>query len=144
MQARPWGKGNRLMILNAAHCTLALIDLQARLMPAIHDAEAVVANARRLAEGAHLLDVPVVATEQNPKGLGGTVPNLLKPEWPLITKLTFDSCGTPAFPAALPSGCPVHLRCAVATPECTTIDVALRDAGPSRRAACVLVGGADD
>ena len=105
------------MILNAAHCTLALIDLQARLMPAIHDGEAVVANARRLAEGAQLLDVPVVATEQNPKGLGGTVPDLLRPHWPLIFKMTFDSCATPAFPAALPqgrdwvvlSGCEAHV-----------------------------------
>jgi len=51
--------------------------------------------------------------------------------------------GDPPDPAALPSGCPFHLRCAVAVPECSSTDVALRDAGPSRRAACVLVGEAN-
>ncbi len=48
--------------------------------------------------------------------------------------------GDPPDPAALPAGCPFHIRCAVATPECATLDVALRDAGTDRRAACVHVG----
>ena len=48
--------------------------------------------------------------------------------------------GDPPDPAALPTGCPFHIRCAVATPECATVDVALRDAGTDRRAACVHVG----
>jgi peptide/nickel transport system ATP-binding protein len=50
--------------------------------------------------------------------------------------------GDPPDPASLPTGCPFHLRCAVATPECSTLDVALRDAGPGRTAACVHVGAA--
>ncbi len=50
--------------------------------------------------------------------------------------------GDPPDPADLPGGCPFHLRCAVAIPECSTLDVALRDAGPDRRAACVHVGAA--
>ena len=49
--------------------------------------------------------------------------------------------GDPPDPSALPSGCPFHLRCAVATEECATLDVALRDVGVGRRAACVHVGG---
>ena len=36
------------MLLHADDCQLVLIDYQARLMPAIHDAPAVLANARRL------------------------------------------------------------------------------------------------
>jgi peptide/nickel transport system ATP-binding protein len=48
--------------------------------------------------------------------------------------------GDPPDPAALPTGCPFHIRCAVATPECATLDIALRDAGTDRRAACVHVG----
>ena len=53
--------------------------------------------------------------------------------------------GDPPDPSALPTGCPFHIRCDVAIPECTTLDVALRDAGPlndrsDRRAACVHVG----
>ena len=38
------------MLLDADDCQLVLIDYQARLMPAINDAAAVVANARRLAQ----------------------------------------------------------------------------------------------
>jgi peptide/nickel transport system ATP-binding protein len=48
--------------------------------------------------------------------------------------------GDPPDPAALPTGCPFHIRCSVATAMCATLDVALRDAGPDRRAACVHVG----
>ena len=47
------------MLLTAQGAVLLLIDLQQRLVPAIHDNEAVVARAVRLAEAARLLDVPV-------------------------------------------------------------------------------------
>jgi len=48
--------------------------------------------------------------------------------------------GDPPDPSALPTGCPFHVRCSVATEECSSVDVALRSAGPSRQAACVHVG----
>jgi len=51
--------------------------------------------------------------------------------------------GDPPDPSALPTGCPFHLRCSVAVPECSTLDVQLRAAGPGRRAACVHVGGGE-
>ena len=47
--------------------------------------------------------------------------------------------GDPPDPSALPAGCPFHLRCPVVVPECSTIDVQLRAAGPGRRAACIHV-----
>ena len=43
------------MLLDAAESQLVLVDYQERLMPAIHDGPAVVANARRLAEIARML-----------------------------------------------------------------------------------------
>jgi peptide/nickel transport system ATP-binding protein len=49
--------------------------------------------------------------------------------------------GDPPDPRALPSGCPFHPRCASVRPECPSTDVVLWPAGPSRRAACVLVRG---
>src|SRR5580700_9341432 len=61
------------MLLSAERSVLLLLDLQQRLMPAIHDGDRVVARAARLAEAALLLDVPAVATEQYPAGLGPTV-----------------------------------------------------------------------
>jgi len=64
------------MLLDAPSSQLVLIDYQARLMPAIHQADAVLANALRLAKLAQLAEVPVFGTEQNPAKLGETVPEL--------------------------------------------------------------------
>ncbi|MDO8363646.1 MAG: ABC transporter ATP-binding protein [Actinomycetota bacterium] len=50
--------------------------------------------------------------------------------------------GDPPDPSALPSGCPFHVRCAVATAECSSLDVGLRVAAPGRSAACVHVEAA--
>ena len=105
------------MILDGATSVLALIDLQERLMPAIAGAGDVVANARRLALAADLLGVPAIVTEQNPKGLGRTTPHIPVAGLPLVEKTSFDSCGAPAFLAALPAagstivlaGCEAHV-----------------------------------
>ena len=56
-------------LMNAKRSRLAIIDFQARLMPAIHDGPRLVANAGRLVAAAKLLEVPIVMTEQNPAGL---------------------------------------------------------------------------
>jgi len=64
------------MLLEAEESQLVLVDYQQRLMPAIHDAQAVVANAMRLARTARLLQVPVWATEENARSLGATVEDL--------------------------------------------------------------------
>ncbi|KTT12304.1 isochorismatase family protein [Pseudacidovorax intermedius] len=58
------------MLLDADQSQLVLIDYQPRLMPAIHEGEAVMANALRLARMAGLAEVPVWGTEQNPSRLG--------------------------------------------------------------------------
>ncbi|WP_309545844.1 isochorismatase family protein [Paracoccus thiocyanatus] len=63
-------------LIDSARSLLLLIDFQARLMPAIHEAEAALRNAGRLLEAAGMLDVPSLLTEQNPKGLGPTVGQL--------------------------------------------------------------------
>lgn len=64
------------MLLELDDSQLLLVDYQDRLMPAIHEGGAVLANARRLAQIAVLLKVPLLLTEENPAGLGGTVPDL--------------------------------------------------------------------
>ncbi len=55
---------------------LLIVDVQEKLLPAIPVAETLTYNCRRLIEGARLLQVPVSATEQYPKGLGSTVAEL--------------------------------------------------------------------
>ena len=83
---------------------LLVIDFQSRLMPAIEDAAAVVANARRLLDAAALLGVPALFTEQNAGGLGPTMPELRSATAGLFHKMTFDACRMPGFLDALPAG----------------------------------------
>lgn len=64
------------MLLEAELSQLVLVDYQARLMPAIFEGPAVLANAVRLAQAARLLQVPVLGTEQNPSRLGENSPEL--------------------------------------------------------------------
>ena len=52
---------------------LVVIDVQQKLMPVIHGADAVLRNVERLVRGAHVLGVPALLTEQYVKGLGATV-----------------------------------------------------------------------
>jgi peptide/nickel transport system ATP-binding protein len=47
--------------------------------------------------------------------------------------------GDPPDPAAVPSGCSFHPRCAVVRPECSSKEMQLWDAGEGRVAACVRV-----
>ncbi|PSJ79983.1 isochorismatase family protein [Neisseria iguanae] len=51
-----------------------VVDIQERLLPVLHDAEEMVGRSRVVIQGLQELDVPLVATEQYPKGLGKTVP----------------------------------------------------------------------
>jgi len=102
-------------LLAAGDATLVVIDIQARLMPAIHAGDKVLLNAGRLVEAARRLAVPIVLTEQNPRGLGPTVPELAG-AGPVVTKMSFDACGEPAFLDAVAGdrelvicGCEAHV-----------------------------------
>jgi nicotinamidase-related amidase len=64
------------MLLDVEESQLVLVDFQIRLMPAIADGTAVLANAIRLVKLATLLKVPAFVTEQNPSGLGASAPEL--------------------------------------------------------------------
>lgn len=92
------------MLLTAPGSALLLIDLQERMVPAVADGAAVVANAVRLAEGAQLLDVPVCATEQNPGGLGPTVPELAAYPQLVLPKTAFGAVAEAGFGTLLPPG----------------------------------------
>lgn len=62
--------------LVASDCALMVVDFQERLMPSIHEHERVARQAAKLVEGAKILDIPIVWTEQYKKGLGETVPEV--------------------------------------------------------------------
>ncbi|RUO76190.1 hydrolase [Idiomarina seosinensis] len=64
------------MLLSAENSLLLIVDAQEKLLPAIHQRDNVTSRMRWLSEIALQLSLPVLITEQNPKGLGYTVPNL--------------------------------------------------------------------
>ena len=74
--------------LMANEAALLVIDVQEKLMVKIPGAAGLVRNIAFLIDGARLLDVPVTATEQYPKGLGPTVSELAQrlPERPDKTR----------------------------------------------------------
>lgn len=96
---------------------LLLVDFQARLMPSISGGEAAVANALKLAGAARLLDIPVLATEQNPAGLGPNVEAIRVAAAATLEKRHFDAtreAGWAAFPPkgrkhAVVAGCEAHV-----------------------------------
>lgn len=60
------------MLMNIEKSVLLVVDVQERLLPAINDGAAVLANCIWLAGVARRLGVPVVVSEQYPSGLGPT------------------------------------------------------------------------
>jgi len=81
------------MLLDSEDSQLVLVDYQQKLMPAIHDAAGVLANARRLALIAQAMEVPCFATEQYPQGLGPTVPELRPLAGQVLSKMDFSAAG---------------------------------------------------
>ncbi len=86
-------------MLSVENTALIAIDYQEKLVRAMHDKEALIQNASRLMAGARILGLPILWTEQNPQGLGPTVPEVAEHLSDLepITKLSFSSCGEPRF-----------------------------------------------
>lgn len=87
------------MLLSAADACLLVVDIQDRLLPAVRDQDAVVANARVLLQAADALGVPVLASEQYPRGIGHMVEPVaeLVPEGATVEKLHFSCLADPGF-----------------------------------------------
>ena len=64
------------LVLDRERAALVVVDVQEAFRPAVVDFERVAANAGVLVRGARILGLPVIATEQYPKGLGRTVPEV--------------------------------------------------------------------
>lgn len=85
------------MLLAAHSSALLLIDLQERLVPALADPDGLLARARLVLQAARRLEVPVLATEQYPKGLGPTAAALapLLAADQLVAKTAFSALRDP-------------------------------------------------
>ncbi|GMU38126.1 MAG: hydrolase [Phycisphaerae bacterium] len=91
--------------LEPKRAMLAVIDVQEKLMPAIRDGARVLEGVRQLIRGARVFDLPILVTEQYPRGLGRTdasVLDALKDSGAqVIEKPSFSVCGTPQVRDAL-------------------------------------------
>lgn len=81
------------MLIHPDKSCLLVIDIQEKMAPVIHQADEVIDNCRWLIEIANRLEVPVLATEQYPQGLGYTLPQLrqLIAEENILEKIHFSA-----------------------------------------------------
>lgn len=90
-------------LLDIRRSLVLVIDLQGKLMEMIHRPTLVVQATKRLLRFADLYGVPVVLTEQYPKGLGPTHPEVqavfdqLKTSHRYLDKTAFGCCGDDRF-----------------------------------------------
>jgi nicotinamidase-related amidase len=84
-------------LLVRSDCLVLVVDVQERLAPAIADGATVVERCRLLVEAARCLGVPVIASEQYPKGLGPTLEAVRTSlgDSPRIAKLAFSCAREP-------------------------------------------------
>ena len=85
------------MLIKADQSCLLVIDIQEKLMAALPDRERVIANSAWLIQIANELRLPVLASEQYPKGLGPTVAAVRRwlPEGAFMEKTHFACTAEP-------------------------------------------------
>ena len=86
-------------MLSPNETLLLIIDVQGRLAPAVFGADKLERNIQKLIRACHVLEVPLLVTEQYPKGLGNTIPSLreLMVEAVVVEKSSFSCCGSQEF-----------------------------------------------
>jgi len=115
---------------------LLVIDMQERLVPVVRNPDRLVWNVVRLLQGAKVLGVPAIATEQYPRGLGVTLPSIVAglaatsdgAAGAIPDKLSFSAFGCAAIRERLVAiGRPNVLVCGIETHVCvlqTVLDLA--------------------
>jgi nicotinamidase-related amidase len=111
--------------LEASQCALLVIDIQEKLLPPIFQKEQLVRNSQLLIRLAGILKIPALMTEQYPKGLGNTIPEIasLLPETQVLNKQMFSCFGSDAFCSLLkrlPGNRNTLLLCGMESHICVT------------------------
>jgi nicotinamidase-related amidase len=79
------------MLLERTKSLVLLVDMQERLVPSIADAGDLTARCGILLRAAYELGVPILASEQYPKGLGTTIPALAEFATRRLEKVEFSA-----------------------------------------------------
>src|SRR5262245_5292743 len=91
-------------ILDRKRAALAVIDMQEGFRSAIADFGVTAARIALLVQACNLVRLPLIVTEQYPKGLGHTVEEIarhLPADLEVIEKLSFSACGVQEFDTRL-------------------------------------------
>src|SRR5699024_6504217 len=73
---------------------LMIVDYQERLVPSIYNHQKILAKAKQVIQAFEVFGIPMIVTEQYPKGLGPTVAQIkdcLNNEVPIFDKMTFSA-----------------------------------------------------
>lgn len=100
----------RLGNIKLSEAAFFLCDMQERFRPTIRYFSEILEVSRRLVEGSKLLNIPLVVTEQYPKGLGSTVPELKIEHAVGIYDKTRFSMLVPPVESLLPQLCNGQLK----------------------------------
>jgi nicotinamidase-related amidase len=86
-------------LLDRKRSVLVIIDIQERLFPGVHEPSRVLSRVDLLLSAARLMDIPVLLTEQYPKGLGNTIDEIRKalPEAEPLAKMDFSCIPAAGF-----------------------------------------------
>jgi nicotinamidase-related amidase len=104
-------------VLERERTALIVVDVQEAFRKAIDDFEGTAREVGRLVEGARILGIPIVVTEQYPKGLGRTVPEVGLADEPVIEKTVFSACRAEGFDLA---GRDQAIVCGIETHVCVS------------------------
>jgi nicotinamidase-related amidase len=107
-------------LLDRKAVALVVLDLQAKLVPAIFEPPRVIRNAQLLLRLAQVLEFPAVLTSHYPKGLGNLIPEITQfaPGSEPIEKTSFGCFGEPDFLRRLKQRAPQASSLLVAGIEC--------------------------
>ncbi|XUX00991.1 MAG: hydrolase [Dehalogenimonas sp.] len=119
-------------MLEVKDAVLLVIDVQEKLFPVMFDKEVLLSNLQKLVKGISLLEIPIIYTEQNPAGLGRTVPELIgEYEAKPVSKFHFSCYKEADFNATLSATQRKQvLVCGIESHICvyqTTMDLLLKD-----------------
>ena len=87
-------------ILDRERAALVIVDVQESFREVIPDFATMASRIATLAQGAQILGIPVLITEQYPRGLGKTASEIIAavgPDAPVFEKTAFSSCGAASF-----------------------------------------------
>ena len=91
--------------LNTKNSLILIIDIQEKLKAAVFNGDSVTNRAKILSKAAEILDLPVVVTEQYPKGLGNTISeikeNLNTENTKIFEKKSFNALTEPEIKKAI-------------------------------------------